>query len=61
MEKKLYKSKTDKKICGVCGGIAEYAGMDSTVVRLIALFLVLFVGCGLLAYIVSAIVMPEKP
>ena len=61
MEKKLYKSKIDKKICGVCGGIAEYAGMDSTVVRLIALFLVLFVGCGLLAYIVAAIVMPEKP
>ena len=61
MEKKLYKSKNDKKVCGVCGGIAEYAGMDSTVVRLIALFLVLFVGCGLLAYIVAAIVMPEKP
>ena len=35
MEKKLYKSNTDKKICGVCGGIAEYLGIDSTEVRLI--------------------------
>lgn len=61
MQKKLYKSGTDKKLCGVCGGIAEYFGIDSTVVRLILVLAVLFAGCGILAYIVAALVMPNKP
>ena len=61
MEKKLYKSNTDKKLCGVCGGIAEYLNIDSTVVRLIVVLAVLFAGCGLLAYIVAALIMPNKP
>ena len=61
MEKKLYKSNTDKKICGVCGGLAEYFGMDSTVVRLILVLAVLFAGCGVLAYLIAALVMPQKP
>ncbi len=61
MEKKLYKSNMDKKICGVCGGIAEYLNIDSTVIRLIAVLAVVFAGCGLLAYIVAALVMPNKP
>lgn len=61
MEKKLYKSNTDKKLCGVCGGIAEYLDIDSTVVRLIVVLAVLFAGCGILAYIVAALVMPNKP
>lgn len=60
MKKKLYKSNTDKKICGVCGGIAEYFGIDSTIVRLILVLAVLFAGTGVLAYIIAAIVMPEK-
>ena len=59
MEKKLRKSKTDKKLCGVCGGIAQYLGLDSTVVRLIAVLLAIFVGSGLLVYIIAALVMPE--
>ena len=59
--KKLYKSKTDKKICGVCGGLAKYLNMDVTVVRLLAVLLTLFVGGGLIAYIVAALVMPEEP
>ncbi len=59
MEKKLRKSKTDKKLCGVCGGIAQYLGMDSTVVRLIAVLLAVFCGSGLLVYIIAALVMPE--
>ena len=59
MEKKLRKSKTDKKLCGVCGGIAQYLGMDSTVVRLIAVLLAIFCGSGLLVYIIAALVMPE--
>jgi len=60
MEKKLYKSNTDKKLAGVCGGIAEYLGMDSTIVRLILVLAVLFAGVGILAYIVAAFVMPDK-
>ena len=61
MQKKLYKSKTDKKVCGVCGGIAEYFDIDSTIVQLICVLAVLFAACGLLAYIVAALVMPEQP
>ena len=61
MQKKLYKSNTDKKLCGVCGGIAEYLNMDSTIVRLILVLAVLFAGCGVLAYIIAALVMPQKP
>ena len=61
MEKKLYKSRTDKKLCGVCGGLAEYLGIDSTVVRLILVLAILFAGVGLLAYIIAALVMPFNP
>ncbi len=57
--KKLYRSSTDKKIVGVCGGIAEYMNIDSTIVRLVAIFLV-FWGAGLLVYIVAALIMPIK-
>lgn len=58
--KKLYRSSTDKKIAGVCGGIAEYMNVDSTIVRLIAILLVFGCGSGLLAYIVAALIMPIK-
>ena len=61
MEKKLYKSNTDKKICGVCGGLAEYLNMDAIIIRLIWVLAVLFAGCGLLAYIIAALVIPDKP
>lgn len=61
MEKKLYRSRTDKKICGVCGGLAKYLNMDVTIMRLIAVLLVL-AGCsGLLIYIICALVIPEEP
>lgn len=59
MEKKLRKSATDKKLCGVCGGLAEYFGMDSTLVRLAIVLLVVFAGTGILAYIIAALVMPN--
>lgn len=61
MNKKLYKSRTDKKICGVCGGLAEYFEMDATLMRLIAVLVILFTGAGLLAYIIAALVMTYKP
>ena len=61
MEKKLYKSRTNKKLCGVCGGLAEYLEMDATVLRLIAAALVIFCGVGLLAYIIAALIIPFSP
>lgn len=60
MNKKLYKAE-EKKVCGVCGGLAEYFDVDPTLIRLIWVFLVLFAGCGILAYFVCAVVMPDKP
>ena len=61
MEKKLYKSNTDKKLCGVCGGIAEYLNIDPTVIRLILVLAAVFAGTGILAYIIAALIMPDKP
>ena len=60
-EKKLYKSSTDKKLAGVCGGIAEYFNIDSTLVRLGWVLFSLLGGSGLLAYIIAAIIMPDRP
>lgn len=57
--KRLYKSRDDKMICGVCGGIAEYFDVDPTLVRLGAVLL----GCSgtsLVVYIVAAVIIPEK-
>ena len=59
MEKKLCKSNTNKMIAGVCGGVAEYLGVDPTVVRLIWVLFTALGGSGLLAYILAAIIMPE--
>jgi phage shock protein PspC (stress-responsive transcriptional regulator) len=58
---KLYKSRTDRKICGVCGGIAEYFGVDSTLVRLITVLLVLFAGMSVWIYIIAALLMTTAP
>ena len=58
--KKLYKSDTDKKIFGVCGGIAEYFDTDSTVIRLIWVISILCLGTGLLAYLIAALILPSK-
>ena len=60
-EKKLYKSSTDKKLAGVCGGLAEYFNIDSTLVRLGWVVFSLLGGSGLLAYIIAAIIMPDRP
>ncbi|MBQ6847490.1 MAG: PspC domain-containing protein [Clostridia bacterium] len=60
MEKRLYKSRTDKKLDGVCGGIAEYFNIDSTLIRLAWILFVCLGGSGILAYIIAAIVMPVK-
>ncbi len=59
MQKKLYRSRTDRKLAGVCGGVAEYFAIDPTMVRLLWVVFTLMGGSGLLAYIIAAIIMPE--
>ena len=59
--KKIYKIEKGKKLCGVCGGIAEYFGIDPTVVRLLWALFSLMGGCGILAYIIAAIIIPRNP
>ncbi|MBR3731175.1 MAG: PspC domain-containing protein [Spirochaetales bacterium] len=63
MAKKLCRSSTDKKLFGVCGGLAEYFGMDSTVMRVIWVLVTLLTGIGLsliIVYLVMGLVMPEN-
>ncbi len=60
MNKKLHLSSTDKKLAGVCGGFAEYFGVDSTLVRIILLVLMLCCGAGLLAYLICWFIMPKN-
>ncbi len=57
--KKLYRSVTDKKLCGVCGGFAEYFEIDPSVVRILWIIFA-FSGGGLLAYLVCALIMPSQ-
>ena len=61
-EKKLYKKTSEKKICGVCAGLAEYLNMDVTVVRLLFVLLSLFTTGfpGILVYVIMALVMPDE-
>ena len=61
MHKKLYLSKKDKKLAGVCGGIAAYLNIDSTVVRLVWALVCALAGTGVLAYIICAFVIPDDP
>ena len=57
MGKKLYKSSLDRKICGVCGGFAEFFG----ILRLLVVLFTLAGGSGVLFYIVAALIMPDEP
>ena len=59
-KKKLYKIEEGRKIWGVCGGIAEYFDIDPTIVRLVWAILALCAGGGIFAYIIAAIIMPDK-
>ena len=58
--RRLYKSDTDKMICGVCGGIGEFLNVEPTLVRLLWAILT-FTGPGLIAYIIAAIISPGRP
>lgn len=59
LQKKLYKSNSNKIVCGVCAGIAEYINIDPTVVRLLVVLFGL-TGAGFIAYIIAAIIMPTQ-
>lgn len=61
MNKKLYRSVTDKMIGGVCGGLAEYFEVDPVIVRLIFVLAVIFGGSGILAYLILWIIIPQRP
>ena len=59
MDKRLVKSRKNRVICGVCGGIGEYFNVDPTIIRLLAVLL----GCtitGIIVYLVAAVIMPEE-
>lgn len=59
LKQKLYRSDTDKMICGVCGGLGEYFQVDPTIIRLLwAIFAC--TGSGILAYIVAAFIIPRR-
>lgn len=57
--KRLYKSRNNKMICGVCAGIADYFNIDPSIVRVLWAVLALAAGSGVLAYIACAIILPE--
>ncbi len=61
MEKRLYKINRGKMVDGVCGGIAEYFGLDPTLVRLAWIIFSAMGGSGILAYILAAVVIPREP
>ncbi|MFH0768631.1 MAG: PspC domain-containing protein [Chloroflexota bacterium] len=58
MEKRLYRSRSDRMIWGVCGGLAKYFGIDPTIVRLIAVLSIFLGAAGIIAYIILALVVP---
>lgn len=61
MKKRIYRTEKDKKLCGVCGGLAEYLDMDPTLMRLLWVLIACFsVGSAFIAYIVAAIIVPTK-
>jgi phage shock protein C len=61
MAKKFHRSRKNRVIAGICGGLAEYFDIDPIIIRLITLILVLSAGAGLIAYIIAWIVVPEEP
>ena len=60
MDRRLFKSRYDKKLCGVCGGIAQFFNLDSTLIRLAWIIFTCLGGSGIIAYSIAAIIMPEE-
>lgn len=59
--KRLYLSNTDKKLAGICGGIAEFFGIDPTIIRVLWIICSLLFGSGILAYLICWLVIPRQP
>lgn len=60
MHKRLYKSRRYRILCGVCGGLGEYFGIDPTIIRLIFVLLAGFGMSGLVFYLICAVIMPSE-
>ncbi len=60
MEKKLTRSTSNRKLAGVCGGLAEYFGLDASIIRIIWILAVVCGGVGILAYLIMWLVMPQQ-
>lgn len=60
-KKRLYRSRKENSIAGVCGGIAEFFGIDPTIVRLLFVAFALAGGPGIVVYIILALIIPEEP
>ena len=61
LEKRLYRSRSERMLAGVCGGLGEYLKVDPTVIRLAAVVLALAGGPGIVAYIILWLIVPEEP
>ena len=61
MQNKIYRSRTNSMIAGVCGGLGEYLGVDPTILRVTAVLLIFAKGIGLLAYLVGWVIIPRRP
>jgi phage shock protein C len=59
--RKLYRSRTDRKLAGVCGGLAQYFNLDATLIRVLFVALAVFGGSGLVIYLVMWIIVPKEP
>ncbi len=59
--KRLYRSKRERMIAGVCGGLAQYLGLDPTIVRLIFILLLFAPPSGVLIYLIMWLIAPEEP
>jgi phage shock protein C len=61
MAKRIYRSRSNKVIAGVCGGLAEYFGIDRVLIRIVWVVTVICAGTGILAYILAWILIPKEP
>ena len=60
-QRKLYKSRRNRKVAGVCGGLAEFFGIDAALIRLGFVILLLFGGSGVLLYLIAALILEDNP
>jgi phage shock protein C len=61
MQRKLYRSRTDSKLAGVCGGLGEFFGVDPTAIRLAFVLLAIFGGHSILLYLIMMLIVPAEP